>query len=181
MAESIKAHAHRVRDGWYDKYIRHPGIDIGATNDPLNHTFRRYDLQYGDPDATFMEGIPDNTFMTVYCSHILEHVTDPHTAVKNWFRILAPGGHLIIMVPHRDMYEKKTELPSHWNHDHKSMWLPDKTEPPCTYSLKKLLAETIPSGIVVSFGILDEGFVSNGPLNHSSGEYSIEAIVQKAV
>src|SRR5262249_59661014 len=36
----------------------------------------------------------------------------------NWFRILKPGGHLIVLVPDEDMYEQGV-FPSTYNPDHK--------------------------------------------------------------
>lgn len=182
MGEVCKARERREREGWFDKYAPDDksGIDIGCQTDPLNETFRRYDIMFGDPDATFMQGTSDEKFFTVHASHVLEHIDDPVTAVRNWYRILKPGGHLIILVPHRDLYEKKKELPSNWNFDHKSFWLPDREEPPHTRSLLGTILEAIPNANVVSFQVLDEGFDHDIPADrHSVGEYSIEAIIQK--
>src|SRR5262249_15513208 len=41
--------------------------------------------------------------------------------LKNWFRILKPGGHLIVAVPDEDLYEQNT-FPSIFNDDHKTSW-----------------------------------------------------------
>jgi ubiquinone/menaquinone biosynthesis C-methylase UbiE len=178
--EVSKAHSRRVREGWFEKYAPEGkiGIDIGAGNDPLNKTFRRWDLKFGDGDATLMKGVPNNLYHTVHASHVLEHLDNPTIAVKNWYRILAPKGNLIILVPHRDLYEKKKELPSRWNHSHKSLWLPDIPDPPQTWSLKKTIQSAIPNSNIISFRILDEGYKKNGN-KHPQGEYSIEAIIQK--
>ena len=76
--ETSKAHNRRLDEGWFEKYAPEDksGIDIGAQIDPLNQTFRRFDLIFGDGDATDMQGIEDNTFWTVYASHILEHISN---------------------------------------------------------------------------------------------------------
>ncbi len=44
--ETRKAHARRLKEGWYEKYAPSDksGIDIGCQYDPLNETFRRYDI-----------------------------------------------------------------------------------------------------------------------------------------
>ena len=109
--ETSKAAARRLREGWFTKFAPDwmSGIDIGCQEDFLNHTFRRWDYRFGDPDATYMDGVPDNVFHTVYASHLLEHLDDPVVALTNWYRITRPGGHLIVIVPHRDLYEKKKE------------------------------------------------------------------------
>lgn len=181
VGETWKAHPRRLLTGWFDLYAppEQPGIDIGPDCDPLNHTFRRWHYEK-DGDATEMRGVPDNTFQTTYISHVLEHVNNPILAIRNWYRVTKSGGHLIILVPHRDMYEKRKTLPSKWNPDHKTFWLPDTEESPVTKSLMKTIMTAIPNANVVSFTVLDEGFVSNGPDSHSEGEYSIEAIIKKS-
>lgn len=180
--ETWKAHERRLREGWYEKYApaEKPGIDIGSQYDALTHTFRRWDIAFGDGDAEYMEGIPDESFFTVYASHILEHINNPKQALRNWWRILKPGGHLIIMVPHRDLYEKRKTLPSQWNGEHKWFWLPEESESPCTISLKDLLNTVLSDGKLVSLQVLNEGYDYSLPVNaHPVGEFSIEAIVRK--
>jgi SAM-dependent methyltransferase len=182
--ETLKSHDRRKREGWFEKYTKShlSGIDIGCGHDPLNESFIKYDRMLGSGDAQTMDDQPDNYFHTVYASHVLEHMHDPMKAILNWYRILAPNGHLIICVPHRDLYEKKTTLPSRWNGDHKTFWLPDRTEPPVTLSLNDCVKETIcrfAKAEIVSLRVLDENYVSNGPDKHSSGEFSIEIIIKK--
>jgi SAM-dependent methyltransferase len=180
MAETIKSRERRVRENWFEKYapFHFSGIDIGCGKDPLNATFRRFDHLFGDGDAQKMIGVPDNSFFTVYASHILEHLHDPIEALHNWYRICLSPGHLIICVPHRDLYEKRTTLPSRWNAEHKTFWLPEMGEPPITRGLRETILQAIPNADIVLLRVLDEGWVSNGDA-HSGGEYSIEAIVRK--
>src|SRR5690348_8692983 len=125
--ETKKAHNRRLREGWFEKYApeTHSGIDIGCQRDMIHESFRPWDLIFGDGDATHMADVADDTYHTVYASHVLEHLADPDTAVLNWYRITKPGGHLIVIVPHRDLYEKKDDLPSRWNGDHRWFFLPD--------------------------------------------------------
>ena len=183
--ETWKARQRRLATGWFDQYApgNKSGIDIGCQKDFLNHTFRRWDLIYGDPDATFMEGVPDEAFFTVYASHVLEHLDDPVTAVRNWYRITEKGGHLIILVPHRDMYEKKESPPSQWNHEHKWFFLPQLPGvtplPPGVLALHAVIQEAIPDPEIVSYEVLSEGYVETPPNYHACGEYSIEAIIRK--
>lgn len=169
VGETAKAHDRRKREGWFEKFAppKLPGIDIGCGIDPLNDSFLLWDQIYGCSDATYMDGVPNDSFHTVYASHILEHLTYPVIAVQNWWRITAPGGNLIISVPHRDLYEFKTELPSDENPDHKSYWLPMESDPPHTFSL----------AAVVSTATKMSNFLMR--VLDSNGEYSIEIIVQK--
>jgi len=181
MAETIKSRDKRIREGWFAKYAPEQlsGIDIGCGKDALNSTFRRWDKINGDGDAQKMAGVPDNRFHTVYASHVLEHLHDPVEGIKNWYRICKPGGHVIICIPHRDLYEKKENLPSKWNDDHKTFWLPERSEPPVTRSFRHTILEAVPNANIVVLRVLDEGWVSVAPDKHSGGEYSIEAIIKK--
>lgn len=180
--ETWKAYERRLSEGWFEKYAPEdkPGIDIGCQYDALNSTFRRWDIAFGDGDAEFMKGVKDEIFQTVYVSHLLEHINNPKKALRNWFRILKPGGHLIIMVPHRDLYEKRKTLPSQWNGEHKWFWLPEESESPCTISLKDLIKTTLPNAELVSLQILNDKYDYSLPVNaHPVGEFSIEAIIKK--
>lgn len=182
MGETSKSKKRRIDEDWFNKYAPEhlSGIDIGCSDDPLNHTFRRWDIQFGDGDATNMDGVPNEIFQTIYCSHILEHLKNPRLAIKRWYELLKPSGHLIICVPHRDLYEKKRFPPSNWNHDHKYFWLPDEEDAPGTKSLRKEILSAIPNANIVSFRVLEEGYdytLENH--EHPIGEFSIEAIVRK--
>jgi SAM-dependent methyltransferase len=180
--ETSKSRNRRLKEGWFERFAPQDrlGIDIGAQSDPLNHTFRRFDFVYGDGDATDMIGIPENTFWTVYASHVLEHLKFPQKALRRWYEILKPGGHLIVLVPHRDLYERKRFPPSNWNAEHTYFWLPDAEDPPSTKSLKKEVLTAIPNPDIVQFRVLDDGYDHSIPADeHPIGEFSIECIVRK--
>ena len=65
-----------------------------------------------------MRGVPDASYDFVHSSHTLEHMRDAAEALCNWWRILAPGGYLIVVVPDWELYEQGV-WPSQWNSDHK--------------------------------------------------------------
>lgn len=181
MAETTKSHERRLAEGWYEEHIKGPVIDIGSGPDPIaryipDHEVTAWDWEQGD--AVHMAGCDDESYSTVYASHVLEHVTDPVQALRSWYRILREGGKIVVNVPHRDLYEKRTTLPSQWNGDHKTFWLPDQAEPPVTLSLRDTIAEALPDAVIEKIEVLDAGYVSNGA-GHSGGEYSIEAVIWK--
>jgi SAM-dependent methyltransferase len=45
--------------------------------------------------------LPDRSRTLVWCSHVLEHIPNDRKALSEIFRILAPGGMLIVQVPIR--------------------------------------------------------------------------------
>lgn len=58
-----------------------------------------------EPDMSFdLEEVPypfeDGRFEQIRASHVLEHLTDPFAAMREWHRLLSPGGELHIRVPH---------------------------------------------------------------------------------
>jgi SAM-dependent methyltransferase len=42
---------------------------------------------------------PDAAFDAIYCSHVLEHVRDDRAAMREFARVLRPGGWAVMMVP----------------------------------------------------------------------------------
>lgn len=184
MAETIKSRLGRIKADWFNRYAPSDakGIDIGCDNDPLyrNQHWDSWELK-PNGDATFMDGVPNEKYEVVYSSHCLEHIADPVTALKNWWRILKPGGNLIVCVPHRDLYEKKKSLPSLWNPEHKWFWLPDRGEEPITLSLLGVLRLAAPSGELLSLRVQDRGWKPVAWDKHSSGEYSIEIVFRKPI
>ena len=60
------------------------------------------DLHAGNVDITMdicdMQ-LPDNRFDFIYCSHVLEHVTDDRKAMREFYRVLSPRGMAFLLVP----------------------------------------------------------------------------------
>lgn len=52
-----------------------------------------------DIDIENMHIIPDNNFDVIICNHVLEHVDNDITAMKELYRVLKPGGFAILQVP----------------------------------------------------------------------------------
>jgi len=180
MAETAKSLDRRIREGWFDRYLRPNLIDIGCGDDPITAEAVKYDRSCGSDDAVFCREIPDQSFQTVYASHVLEHLWHPVVALQSWARILKPDGLMIVCVPHRHLYEKRQLLPSRWNEDHKTFWLPHRVDPPATFSLFDTFREALPDFEVVLFRVLDDLYQQNGE-EHPSGEYSIEIIGRKPI
>lgn len=175
--ETAKAHARRVREGFFERYCVGQGIDIGYGGDLLSANCLGWDLEHGD--AQSLAGLSDNRFDFAYSSHTLEHVVDAAEALRNWYRIVKPGAYLILFVPDRDLYEKKLTLPSRWNPDHKRFFVFDDDEPPHSIGILSLIGRTIPGAEVVAARRCADGHTIIDPMLHSDGEYSIEVILRK--
>lgn len=57
-----------------------------------------------DPHATLKMDVcdirfPDGSFDLIYCSHVLEHIPDDAQALREFWRVLKPGGEAVIIVP----------------------------------------------------------------------------------
>jgi len=61
------------------------------------------DFQY---DITKL-ALNDNNIDLIICYHILEHITDDATAMAELYRVLKPGGHVLVQTPFKegDIYE----------------------------------------------------------------------------
>ena len=135
MRECSKSITRRLADSNFSrKYFVGNGVDIGGKPDPLSLYTELFPLlksvrtwDWEDGDAEFMSGVSDGEFDFVFASHCLEHIRNPEVGLKNWFRILKPGGHLIINIPEEDMYEQGV-FPSTYNADHKYTWTMLKTK-----------------------------------------------------
>ena len=177
--ETSKAKKRREEEGFFEKYARGKGLDIGFGGDPVTPNVKGYDFEHGN--ALYLDGLkPNEKFDFVYSSHCLEHMPDPGLALKIWWKRVKRGGYLIFAVPHRDLYERKKTLPSDWNQDHKYFYLPEKHEPPCTLGVKQLIKESLGDYKIMYVKTCDQGYEYIGKNGqHSKGEFSIEAVIKK--
>ncbi|OLC75068.1 MAG: hypothetical protein AUH72_20950 [Acidobacteria bacterium 13_1_40CM_4_65_8] len=101
------------------------GLDIGCGPDPILPTVDRFDLEQGD--ANTITRYVHKQYDFVFSSHTLEHMVDPYAALEEWFALVKPGGHLIVLVPDEDLYEQG-HFPSIFNTDHKSTFTIHKSQ-----------------------------------------------------
>jgi SAM-dependent methyltransferase len=180
MAETLKSQERRIRERFFGKYCQGHGIDIGCGDDPLTPSVDRWDVDNGD--ATYVAGIEPNTYDFVYTSHLLEHLFYPVVAIKRWWEILKPGGYLIIVVPHKELYERKDCLvPPLGGDRHKMFFLPDRADPPHTLGLLDTvnLALGAEPREFIYMAMCDEGRIAVDEQTHPQGEYQIELVIRK--
>lgn len=145
MKESEKRKESYIKEKYFKTYMTGNGIDIGSGDAPVISSKRcvHYDKKINRAyDANTMIDQADNTYDWVFSSHCLEHTIDPKIALDNWWRILKPGGYLIVIVPDFMLYEQ-FQWPSKYNGDHKHRFSLGYYDLPKHYSLTTLV-ESLP-------------------------------------
>lgn len=68
---------------------------------------------YYSPNIILMDilniSYPDNYFDLIICNHVLEHIEQDRTAMKELLRVLKPGGKAILQVPWSPILDKTIE------------------------------------------------------------------------
>lgn len=115
------------QDGFFQQYFSGPNIlDIGykgyvADAQPIFPHAIGVDMDYPGYDGRTLP-FPDESQDTVFASHALEHIPDYRQALREWFRVLRIGGHMVVAVPHQYLYERIVALPSRFNGDHQRLY-----------------------------------------------------------
>jgi ADP-heptose:LPS heptosyltransferase/SAM-dependent methyltransferase len=112
------------------QYCEGQGLDLGCGGKKIKTTAIGCDIGKGaDSVADFsidLEGgltlFASDTFDFVFSSHYLEHVKNPVGILREWFRVIRPGGNLVLYLPHRDLYPRIGQKGA--NPDHKNDFEP---------------------------------------------------------
>jgi hypothetical protein len=181
MNEATKVRERWKREGIIDRYITGKVLDIGCGEDKIVPQAVGFDR--ADGDAQYLKTLENESFDTVFSSHTLEHMRDPLEAVLNWWRVLRPGGFMVIIVPDEDLYEQGL-WPSPWNPDHKFTYTISKSKSwsPTSRNLITLLSH-LPDHKIVYIKTLDQGFdYDPGCYKDQTlrgAEAAIEAVIHK--
>ena len=112
-------------------YLRGRGIDIGAGSFKVLPQAISVDngcdnVMFGIPfspdvkvsTAEDMTIFGSQSMDFVYSSHLLEHLENPDKALKEWWRLVKPGGVLVLYLPHEDLYPRVGEEGANTDHKH---------------------------------------------------------------
>ena len=69
-------------------------------------------------DAGRLTFFADASMECIFSSHLLEHLTDWQAALREWWRIVKPGGHLVLYLPHADLYPNIGQPGANPDHKH---------------------------------------------------------------
>jgi SAM-dependent methyltransferase len=177
--EAARSYQRRIEAGFFDKYLFGDNIlDIGYQgSDPDSVPIVEHAIGVG-LDYPGYDGIhlpfPDQSQDSVFASHCYEHISDYRSALSEWYRVLRIGGYIVVLVPHKYLYERKSTPPSLFNADHKRFYTPA--------ALLREFEEALPvNGFRVRhLADNDAGFDYRTPVGqHASGCYEIELVVEK--
>ncbi|VTU02535.1 Methyltransferase type 11 OS=Acidiphilium sp. JA12-A1 GN=ACIDI_19c00220 PE=4 SV=1: Methyltransf_23 [Gemmataceae bacterium] len=192
MNECSKAAARRMHTaGFATHYLVGDGLDVGSGSDPLSKVAHLFPLirsvttfDLPDGDAQLLAKHPDDRFDFLHSSHCLEHVRDPREALRNWVRVVRPGGHLVVLVPDEDLYEQGV-WPSTFNPDHKHTFTVCKAKSwsPVSVNLTDLFAAVADRAEVLRVEMLHQTFQRSGTRRDQTltpvGECATEFVLRK--
>ncbi len=111
------------------KYCQGKGVDVGCGNRKIPDAVgvdiipkgergkggsqlgekSQADVTVADTKLPFTDGM----FDYVHARHVIEHIVDPLAALKEWVRVLKPGGKLIMAVPDEEVVDGLPLDPTH--------------------------------------------------------------------
>ncbi len=192
MYECSKATGRRLNTpGFGSHYFVGDGVDVGAGNDPLGRFAGLFPgiqsvtpFDTADGDAQDLACFTDGRFDFLHSSHCLEHLRDPFAALRNWTRVVRPGGYLVVLVPDEDLYEQGV-WPSTFNGDHKRTFTVCKAQSwsPVSVNLTDLLAFVADRAEAVRVEVLHQTFLPDRPREDQTcnpvGECAIEFVLRR--
>jgi ADP-heptose:LPS heptosyltransferase/predicted SAM-dependent methyltransferase len=109
----------RVLDLGCGPYITFPHF-IGVDNtEEFNKGARwRPDIT---ADARDLSIFATNSIDAVFSSHLLEHFENTEKVLKEWWRVIKPGGYLVLYLPHKKYYPNIGEEGANEEHKHDFM------------------------------------------------------------
>jgi SAM-dependent methyltransferase len=155
MDEATKTN--RIRSAEFKRrFLAGDVIDIGCGPDLVCDGATPFDLSQGDAQRISDYFTPES-FDTVHSSHCLEHMRDVRAALTQWWALVRPGGYLVLVVPHEDLYEQGI-WPPLFNPDHKATFrvTKDTTWSPVSFDISELL-RGLPRAEVVEITVQDLG------------------------
>ncbi|MDA9981761.1 class I SAM-dependent methyltransferase [Gammaproteobacteria bacterium] len=119
------------------KYCTGDGLDIGFGGDPITPAAICIDLperyarykelpQHLHGDARQLHWFRNDCMDYVYSSHVLEDFEQTEPVLKEWLRVLKPGGRLVLFLPDEQVYREYCQTqgkPPNQHHIHENFGL----------------------------------------------------------
>jgi ubiquinone/menaquinone biosynthesis C-methylase UbiE len=120
MVESKKLAADRAD---VLRYLKGSGLDLGAGMGKITPTALGIDWGSNginwEGNATDLHWFRDNVLDYVFSSHMLEHVDNEDTVLREWIRVIKPGGYLVLYLPDDEKFDNSTQIE---NGEHKRVY-----------------------------------------------------------
>lgn len=107
-------------------YVQGHGLDLGCGAEKIHSLAVGVNLprpgEVADLHLDINAPLPmsNNKWNWVFSSHCLEHLhTPPETVLADWWRVIRPQGHLVLYLPHKEMYLEP-------NPEHIRMWITEE-------------------------------------------------------
>lgn len=131
-------------------------LDIGCGDDLVVGHAQPFDRAQGDC-SHILDYLSPESFDCVHSCHCLEHMPDVPGVLADWWRLVKPGGFLVLIVPDEELYEQAS-WPSLFNTDHKATFrLGGPPGSPVSHDLEQLLAG-LDGAKLISLERQDQGY-----------------------
>ena len=141
--------------------LKGKGIDIGCGNDPVTPDCQRFDVEDGDANRITNHITDLESYDFVFSAHCLEHMFHPAETITDWWKLVKPGGVMVVIVPDEDLYEQGY-WPSLFNPDHKATFTLGKQNSwsPVSHNLIDF-AKGLPNGELLTARLQDNHYDRN--------------------
>ena len=92
------------------------GIDYSSVAIKKANTYYGHLGIFSVGDVTKTE-FDDNTFDTIICGEVIEHLEEPEKLIKELTRITKKGGRVLITCPYKETEERRISLEHRWSFD----------------------------------------------------------------
>jgi len=126
--DAVNALLPAVDDGLFEKYITTEKIlDVKLAAHNRTAIVPLASLVTVQRDQTDYTSLHiDSPFDTVIVPNVLEDMNYPLSLIAFAYGRLEVGGHLIISVPHRDLYERRLSPPGNFDKAHQNFYTPER-------------------------------------------------------
>jgi len=149
---------------FYEKFRKMDNVDYY----PVDKNYKKFSKNVRYADLSGLD-FQENVFDMMICNHVLEHVEDDKQAMKEMYRVLKPGGTVIITVPidheRNETYEDESIISpedrerefGQWDHlRYYGLDFPQKLESVGFVVSTEYYARTFSSSDFEKYGLVDE-------------------------
>lgn len=101
---SFELPVYRVASGIDGCNFSHQTVWEGSLREGLHYKYRKNKAGYQFIcEGTDLHPVESNKYDFLLASHCLEHIANPVKAVREWLRVVKPGGTLLLVLPYKEV------------------------------------------------------------------------------